>query len=287
MGQSLQIRSDKDSHFTGQITQNAQEAENLTGVAWNKVRVRGVMIASDQQLRFVLRFWRTDGFDDTNLDSDAFIGEIELDLVTFGRQIAGAGHWMMDLRGLSLDIQDEDATNEFHVSLQNLSATAKDPITDASMQGAVADDGGAQTDQTAEANSAAANDMTLLPAGPAVNDAYYFGGRGPFSTLTLNIGTAGAGDWTITWEYWNGSAWVALAGVTDNTTHFRAAAGNRTMVFTQPSDWVRSTIGGLTAFWIRGRVSAFVAVVTQPLGTQSWVQGSGEVVVEIAYEESL
>ena len=44
------------------------------------------------------------------------------------------------------------------------------------MAGAVADDGGMEVDETAEANSAAAGDMTLLPAPFSfTNDAYYFG----------------------------------------------------------------------------------------------------------------
>ena len=126
--------------------------------------------------------------------------------------------------------------------------------------------------------------MTLLPAVPAVNDAYYFGANGAFNKLTVNIGTQGDGTWTITWEYWNGTAWVALAGVVDATTGFRAAVGNRDVDFDRPADWARTAVNGVTAFWIRGRVSAYTAVVTQPLGTQAWVSGSGEVALEVYHE---
>ena len=88
------------------------------------------------------------------------------------------------------------------------------------LAGGVADDGGAETDETTETNSAAANDMTLLPAAPAENDAYYFGFNDKPAGFILNVGTAGEGgggeNWDITWEYSKGSdAWDALAGVTD------------------------------------------------------------------------
>ncbi|MDD4985206.1 MAG: hypothetical protein PHQ43_05370, partial [Dehalococcoidales bacterium] len=139
------------------------------------------------------------------------------------------------------------------------------------MTGAVADDGGVQTDETAESNSVAANDMTLLPAVPAVNDAYYFGGADPFDLLTINIGTQGSGTWDITWEYWNGSAWTSLSGISDGTLAFEAAVGNRDVSWTMPTNWNTVAVNGTAAYWVRARVSSYTAVVTQPLGTQSWI----------------
>lgn len=140
--------------------------------------------------------------------------------------------------------------------------------------GASAEDGGVFTDETAAAQNAVANDMTLLPAAPAVNDAYYFGHAKPFDVEILNIGTQGAGVWTITWEYWNG-AWVALAGVTDGTAGFTAAAGKREVPFTRPGDWLTTNSGGnlpANIYWIRARVSAYTSIVTQPKGTQAWIR---------------
>jgi hypothetical protein len=137
---------------------------------------------------------------------------------------------------------------------------------------AVADDGGVQTDETAEANSAAASDMTVLPAVPAVNDAYYYGCDSKFDLLTINIGTQGDGTWEVTWEYYNGNttAWTALSGVTDGTAHYEAAGGNRDVEFTMPSAWDLTTVDGDNLYYIRSRVSSYTAVVTQPLGTQAW-----------------
>ena len=146
---------------------------------------------------------------------------------------------------------------------QGLAATS-------AMTGAVADDGGVQTDETATANNSTANDMTLLPATPAVNDAYYFGDDRPFSKLTLNIGTSGDGAWSIVWEYWNGSEWATPSDISDYTTHFRAAAGNRNVEFTLPTNWKKTSVKNIDAYWIRARVYDYTSVTTQPKGTQSW-----------------
>ena len=136
--------------------------------------------------------------------------------------------------------------------------------------GAVADDGGVQTDETAAANNPTANDMTLLPAVPAVNDAYYFGYSAPWDWLRSNIGTAGTGTWTIVWEYWNGAAWATLPDTVDGTSHF-GNAGEREVTFTRPTDWAMTTILTMSLYWIRARVSSYTSITTQPKGTQAWI----------------
>ena len=150
----------------------------------------------------------------------------------------------------------------------------KNDVSIAAMLGAVADDGGSQTDETTEANNTTANDMTLLPATPAVNDAFYFGSDLTFNNLKLAIGTAGAGTWTIVWEYWNGSAWSVCVDISDGTTGFTAAAGEHNVTHTPQSNWAKNTVDSISAYWIRGRVSAYTSVTTQPKGTQSWTYNS-------------
>jgi hypothetical protein len=137
---------------------------------------------------------------------------------------------------------------------------------------AVADDGGVQTTETTEANEATADDMTLLPATPAVNDAYYIGfDESWVGGFTLNVTTAGVGTWTITWEYSQGSSsWAALSGVTDGTTGF-TVAGENDVTWTVPADWATDTVNSITGkYWVRGRVSAYTTVNAQPLGGQAW-----------------
>ena len=131
--------------------------------------------------------------------------------------------------------------------------------------------GSIYTDETAAAQNATANDMTLLPAVATVGCAYYFGHLKLFDKLTLNIGTPGVGTgWTIVWEYWNG-AWVSLAGVTDGTNAFQAAAGNHDVTFTRPGDWATTTVNAVTLYWIRARLTAITTETTQPKGTQAWI----------------
>jgi len=139
--------------------------------------------------------------------------------------------------------------------------------------GAVAEEiGVGQTDETAEANSPAANDMTLLPDPPQVSDAYYIGAAHTFSYVIINMGRAGYGVWTITWEYWDGDSWEPLTNVVDATDGFKdTVLGHHHVSFTIPGDWAQTVIQAMNLFWIRGRVSAFTSEAQTPLGTRAWV----------------
>jgi len=114
------------------------------------------------------------------------------------------------------------------------------------------DDGGVFTNYDAEADDATANDVFLLPAAEAVNDAFYFGSDLLFDRIDIWIGTAGVGG-TITWEYWNG-AWSALT-VTDGTTGF-TGVGYDDIYWTPPVDWVTTTVNATVGYWVRARVTA-------------------------------
>jgi len=141
------------------------------------------------------------------------------------------------------------------------------------MLGAVADDGAVLTDETTAANQGTADDMTLLPAVPAQEDAYYFGGYEKFDRLEIDATTQGSGSWTIVWEYYDGSAWQALSNVTDGTSGFTAAVGTQFVTFDVPTDWAQTAVDSITAWWIRARVSAYTSVTTQPLAGQAWTYG--------------
>ena len=123
----LIIETDKDSHFTGAITQFSHETENLTGLSDNKIFIRGVNIQSDQPLKFRLIFWTSDSFSDVDLDLDSYIDDVVLDMSdeqsTF--RISSAGQYYLNISNLNILYEDEDSSNEIHCSLQNLSATSK------------------------------------------------------------------------------------------------------------------------------------------------------------------
>jgi len=119
------VRTDKDTHFTGAINQNATEEENITGLASSKIIINSIAILSDQLLNYRVILFSQDTFDNADLDVDSFWGEIGLDLPSYGFQIAGAGKYYMAVTGLNIPYEDKDGSEELHIALQNLSATAK------------------------------------------------------------------------------------------------------------------------------------------------------------------
>ena len=68
-------------------------------------------------------------------------------------------------------------------------------------------DGFGFTDFTAQARSAGPAFSLLTPA--AADDAFYFGSSRVFDAIRIDV-TAGAGTWTIAWEYWDGTNWSTL-----------------------------------------------------------------------------
>jgi len=119
------LKSDKDTHFAGALTTGNKEDENLSGLLTSKIRITNIAIQAKQNLDFYLFFWRKDTFENTDLDMDAFIAAVQLDLSSFGRQVGGAGQYYMSLESVDLDYEDEDDTRELHVSLYNNDAIAK------------------------------------------------------------------------------------------------------------------------------------------------------------------
>lgn len=126
-------------------------------------------------------------------------------------------------------------------------------------------------DETADANSSGANDWALFPAGAGDADAALVGFPVKFGRLSVNVGTAGVGTYTVVWEYWNGSAWTALSGVTDGTGAFKTA-GTNNVTFTIPSNWALSSVNGSAQlYYVRAKRDSGT-VTTDPLGTQCWVR---------------
>jgi hypothetical protein len=215
-------------------------------------------------------------------DAYYFGKDLEFDTLSLNVSTAGVGSWTIvweywdgDSWELLAGISDgttgftTGGTNDITWTIPTDWATRS--IDQIALSAAIADDGGSFTDETTPANEATADDMTLLPAAPVVDDAYYFGASALFDKLTLNISTAGAGTWTLVWEYWNGTAWTALTGISDGTTGF-TTGGTNDVVWTPPTDWATTTVNAQGPFYyIRGRVSAFTSITTQPLGQQGWI----------------
>lgn len=131
--------------------------------------------------------------------------------------------------------------------------------------------GGTFVDITTALNNATANDAQPFATG-GIGDYFAVGYTNNYAPLKLQIGTAGTVG-VVTWEYWNGTAWTALTGVTDNTTSFKAAAGTYTVVFTVPADWAPTVLNGSASlYYVRARVTTGFTV--NPLLTQGWVDGT-------------
>ena len=141
---------------------------------------------------------------------------------------------------------------------------------------AIADDGGVLTDETTEASSNLTADMTLLPAIPALNDAYYYAHNEQFNQIKQDVSTVltFSAQPTILWEYWNGAAWVALAGVVDGTNGFETV-GENIISYTLPVDWVTTTINAQgPLYYIRARLSVAGTITQTPIGNKATIDAS-------------
>jgi hypothetical protein len=136
-------------------------------------------------------------------------------------------------------------------------------------------------DETTDANDTGNADWTLFPATEAIDDYAAFGYTKAFTQLKIDYanGTAGIGG-AVDWEYWNGSAWVALTGVTDGTTGFTAtAADGLTVTWTLPTDWATLTISaGAALYYVRAQIKT--VYTTNPVLDQGFVQDISDAVVE-------
>ncbi len=124
-------------------------------------------------------------------------------------------------------------------------------------------DGAVFTDETAAARNQVINDVTLLPVLPVVGDAIYVGALQKFSAITIDISTPGVGDWVVTWEFWNGSAWVSVPNPQDGTGSMQLA-GENTVRFDEPVGWATVAVDSTTMFWVRGRLSTLTAHTSSP-----------------------
>jgi len=91
---------------------------------------------------------------------------------------------------------------------------------------------------------------------PSVDDAVYiscavdtlFNGFKPW-ILTPFDGTP-----VLAFEYWNGSAWTAVSGLSDGSSNF-TVSGYPEITWTLPSDWAKTTVNGKNYYWFRIRIT--------------------------------
>jgi len=169
---------------------------------------------------------------------------------------------------------DLTVTGGAAATLDTIAADMVTALRGRSMSAAIAEDGGVFTDETVAADEDTADDMTLFPATPvAGTDRYNLGSTTTFGRVAFDITTVGTGTYTVTWEYWDGSVWTALSGVTDGTTDFKTSGLNE-ITFTVPSDWAKTTINSQGPFYFIRAETQTGTTTAQPLAGRVWV-GAG------------
>jgi hypothetical protein len=135
----------------------------------------------------------------------------------------------------------------------------------------------------------AALPVELLPTTPAVGDILYVGYESshPMShghqNLVFDIGTAGLGI-TGVWEFSNLAAgWTTVDNVVDNTVTFGVTGVNS--ISFSPSAWATGTVNGVTAYWLRFRVTAIGAVLVAPTQQNREIYATTWPFVEVASTE--
>jgi hypothetical protein len=124
------------------------------------------------------------------------------------------------------------------------------------------DDGANWTNDSAaviDNNAGTQSDLDALDT-LANLDYFVIGGPVPFigAALDLDAANVNANASTLTVEYWNGSAWAAVANLTDGTVVVatKTLSGDGQISWDLPATWTPSTINGIAAYWVRCSVSA-------------------------------
>jgi len=113
------------------------------------------------------------------------------------------------------------------------------------------------------------DDIPLLPFPPAFGDAFYFGYTSPFQGTSIRFDQPGQGGWGLTWEYWDGAAWQPVPNLDDLTNGFiPPSEGFYDATWDAPADWatlLSPSGSGLNLYFVRARLTAFLAMVQQPI----------------------
>lgn len=123
--------SDKDTHLTGDLIQNAIENESINmPTDWQtdgiqKCVISEVNIQCDQDLDLELILWATSGYSNTDHDLDRMITRISFPAAT-ADQIAGANqYYYKNALVQNIEYRDDDKTSKVHFGIVNRDATTK------------------------------------------------------------------------------------------------------------------------------------------------------------------
>lgn len=142
----------------------------------------------------------------------------------------------------------------------------------------------ASVNETAACNNSSINDITLPITGAEV---YEFAFDNQARHLWLDISTGAIATWTVEWQYWNGSSYVALSGITDKTNGFaQIESNNVTWDFPIEDAWPQSILHSIEGYWIRAEITSFTSITTSPVGRQAWYETGRWWILEDAIEDN-
>lgn len=123
-------------------------------------------------------------------------------------------------------------------------------------------------DETADAQDPGVGDVSIFQAAvnASVGDAFYIGNDRRFQAIEFDVDTAGVYSIVVVWEYWDGSAWTALAPLVDGTDSFQTTGVN-TVSFVIPNDWEQVAVNGFTAYYVRVRIDVINSYTSPPTAT--------------------
>lgn len=129
---------------------------------------------------------------------------------------------------------------------------------------------GTWDDVTTAAANVATNDIQpFITADNNVGDAWYFGAHNPITLVKFFAEKHEITEITVgnsIWEYWNGTAWTAVTGLTTTVTNGDWLFEGK-VEFDLPTDWERTIVNGSARlFFVRARITTdFNTVSPDPI----------------------
>jgi hypothetical protein len=140
--------------------------------------------------------------------------------------------------------QKETLIGEEYISVERPGLTALSVRS--FMDNVFLDDNGTFIDHSVAADDGAASNFAGIGA---VNvDLLYMGKATKWKSSHVDVGATPGSYAGLTFNYWNGSIWTPLIGLTDNTSGLSV---DGTIVHTPQADWTQNAVNGVTRYWIQ------------------------------------